>query len=172
MGDEMMEAWMRSAATNEHHARLQDLVGRWDAMATFWMGPDEPPMQSAGQSVNTSILGGRWVSMHYTCDFMGSPFEGTGVIGFDNLAGEWVGNWMDTMCTQMLVHRGRAGAQNGTGPNRIEMVGTSRDPMGVVARTRNTTVIHGRDHHTYEMFKAMPGQPEFRHGLIEYRRKA
>lgn len=165
---EMMDAWARSATVTEHHARLQDLIGRWDAKATFWMGPDQPPMESVGESVNTSILGGRWINMKYTCDFMGSPFEGTGVIGYDNLAGEWVGNWMDTMCTQMLVHRGRAGKPGSV----IELVGTSRDPSGEVSQTRNTTTIHSRDHHTYEMFKKSPGQAEFRHGRIEYRRKS
>ncbi len=168
MNEEMQQAWMRSATPNEHHARLQDLAGTWEAKATFWMSPDQAPIESDGESINTSILDGRWISMDYSCDFMGMPFRGTGVIGFDNLAGEYVGNWMDTMCTQMLVHRGKPGAR----PSVIEMTGTSRDPMGVIAVSRNTTTIHSRDHHTYEMFKTLPGSPEFRAGVIEYRRRA
>lgn len=166
MNDDLQAAWIRNATPNEHHARLAILAGRWHAAAQFWMAPDQPPINSDGQCVNTPILGARWISMHYTCDFMGSPYEGTGVIGFDNITGEYVGNWMDSMSTQMQLHRGKPGPD----PARIEMRGKAIDAMGVEGVSRNVTTIHAPDHHTYEMFRACPGQPEFRTGLIEYRR--
>lgn len=167
MDEQMQEAWMRSGVPNEHHARLLELVGVWDARATFWMGPDEPPISSDGECVNEGILGGRWLSMRYTCDFMGMPYEGTGVMGFDTIAGEYVSNWMDSMCTQMMVHRGKPGAD----ARRIEMSGSAVDPMGVEAATRHVTTIHSADRHTYEMFRAPREQPEFRSGIIEYTRR-
>lgn len=167
MDQETQDAWMRSATPNEHHARLHELVGEWEARATFWMEPGASPIQSDGACINESILGGRWINMRYTCDFMGMPYEGTGVFGFDNLAGEYVGNWLDSMCTQMMVHRGKPGSNAA----RIEMRGTSRDPKGVEAPTRNLTTIHSKDRHTYEMFRTPPGKPEFRSGIIEYTRR-
>jgi hypothetical protein len=47
----------------------------WDARATFWMGPDEPPVCSDGMCVNESILRGRWLSTRQACGFVGVPYE-------------------------------------------------------------------------------------------------
>lgn len=165
--DAMHQAWMRASTPNEHHARLMHLVGTWDARTTFWMAPGAPPQLGTGVMVNTSILGGRYVQMAYTSTFMNTPFEGAGVFGYDTVAGEYVGTWMDSMSTQMLVHRGAGSPDART----ITMSGSFRDPLGRVIRDRNVMTFIDKDAHTYEMFHTGPDGAERLVGRIEYTRR-
>lgn len=163
---EMNEAWMRSAMPGEQHEWLRQFVGTWKAPSRFWMDPSSPPTACDAETTYTLLLGGRWLSNHYTCDFMGSKYEGTGVLGYDNLEREFVSNWMDTMSTQMTVLRGSLSDDRTT----LTLRGTSRDPFGALWHNRHVCTIKSVNEHTYMMFRTGANGAEHLSGEINYKR--
>ena len=104
--DEQMAAWMKYAQPGEGHRFLERLAGKWDARVKFWMQPGASPIESTGSTVNELMMGGRFLKSEYTAEFMGSPFQGMALDGFDNQKQKYVGLWIDTMGTMMLVFEG------------------------------------------------------------------
>lgn len=92
-----MEEWLKLTAPNENHARLEMLVGTFDVTGKFWMDPAAPPSENTGTSTFTWMLGKRFVKHEHTSQFMGAPFEGFGMTGWDPLKQKYVGVWTDTM---------------------------------------------------------------------------
>src|SRR6187549_847720 len=84
------------------------------AKITTWMSPGAPPQESTGTSENKWVLGGRFVQQSHEGNFMGQPFSGVGYTGYDNFKKKYVGTWMDTMGTMIMVSQGSADATGKT----------------------------------------------------------
>jgi len=81
----MQAAWEKAATPSETHKKLIAMtVGTWTTQNKMYMDPKKPPMESTGTSENKAVLGDRFVEEHYTGTFMGKPFTGLGLTGFDN----------------------------------------------------------------------------------------
>ena len=88
---------------------LEPLVGQFRCQITMWMAPGTEPMQSVGTSTHRWILGGRFVEQIYNGTFMGQPFEGQGMTGYDKVRDAYVGMWVDNFGTVMMdVSEGQA----------------------------------------------------------------
>jgi hypothetical protein len=74
---------------------LDAQVGTWDATVEAFMAPG-PPSTSKAVEVNTLSCGGRWLVTEFKSDFMGQPFEGHAVLGWDSLKKKLVGSWVDS----------------------------------------------------------------------------
>lgn len=97
-----MPPWMKKT---EEHAKLQESTGTWHVEAQMFMGPE--PMPFTGVAKRKSILGGNFVEETFTCDFMGQPFEGRMIEGYDPIQKEYVGVWVDSSTPYMQVSRGK-----------------------------------------------------------------
>lgn len=103
-----MQAWMKIATPGENHKHLQVLVGHWETVTKIWMGgPGSPAMESKGTSQNRWVLGGRFVQQEYKGEFMGQPYEGLGMTGYDNYKNMYIASWADTTGTHLLTSRGQ-----------------------------------------------------------------
>src|SRR5262249_47494674 len=110
-----MEKAMKLGSPSEGHKALEPLVGKWNAKVRYWMKPGDKAQESAGESENTWILGGRFVKQEYhgtTSD--GKPFEGMGLNGYDNVKGEYTAMWTDNMMTGMMLGSGSYDAPSKT----------------------------------------------------------
>ena len=103
--DAMMEAMMKLAEPGEHHEHLKVLAGTWKTTTKWWMGPGEPDI-SQGVAKNTWILGGRFLQMEFKSTSGDHPFEGFGLLGYDNTKKQHVSVWCDTMRTMIGVSYG------------------------------------------------------------------
>lgn len=163
-----MDAWMKAGTPGDHHKHLADLEGTFDVTMRVWTAPATTPNVSKGVSVNRLILGGRWLEQRYTSTFMDQPFEGLGYTGYDNVRKEYVGTWMDTMSTGMMLSTG----QQGSAPNTYAFKGTMDDAAtGKTFPVEETIVVHGPDRHTMEMFVPGPDGKMFKNMEIEYIRR-
>lgn len=100
---EMMKEW---SATTDEHKLLEHMAGEWDCTTSFSMGGPEP-IEGKGFSESHILLGGRFVSNHFTMpDFMGMEFEGMGAVGYDKTKGKYVNVWMDNMSTGFMTMEG------------------------------------------------------------------
>src|SRR5215207_6026826 len=89
MGAAEMEAMQKAASPGEPHKRLARMAGDWTMTNKMWMDPSQPPMESSGTMHADVIMGGRYVQSVWSGTFMGQPFEGRGMDGYDNLAKQY-----------------------------------------------------------------------------------
>lgn len=120
-----MEAWVAAASPGEHHAVLEPLIGQWQHTVTFWMAPGAPPVEVSATSEAKWILDGRYVEQSWQGSFMGMPFRGLGITGYDNVRGEYVSIWMDNMSTGPMTGRGTFDPETRT----LTIEGTAADPL-------------------------------------------
>jgi len=166
--DEKMAAWMKYAQPGEGHQFLEKLTGTWEARTKFWMEPGAPPMESTGTSVNELTLGGRFLKSEYTSEFMGAPFQGMALDGFDNQKQKYVGLWVDTMSTLMLVFEG---ACDDAGAVRTMHADYTDAMSGKPAQMKGITTVVSADEHRYEAWTTGPGGDLVKSMEVVYTRK-
>jgi hypothetical protein len=104
---------LESAMTpGEGQKRLTPLIGTFNVAMKIWVTPDGPPIESTGASVNSWVLGGRFVQMMLNGDAPNAPFSGTGHIAYDNVTRNYQAAWMDTGRTGITVYTGMLDASS------------------------------------------------------------
>jgi hypothetical protein len=161
-----MDAMMKAATPGEAHKRLSSMAGTWDTTVKMWMDPNAPPHVSTGTSVNKWVLGRRWMQQTFNGTFMGQPFHGVGYTGYDNVKGEYVGTWMDTASTSMMVSTGKA-----EDDKTYSFSSTMADPVTKKSVDLKTKVIVAdKNHHTMEMWGPGPDGNVYKMMEINYTR--
>jgi len=165
--DDDMKAMMAYATPGEIHKMMAKSVGTWTCAITMWMQPNTQPMNSTGEMKNEMILGGRYLKGTNTGNFMGQPFEGISITGYDNAKKIFVNNWIDNMGTGMMNLTGTW--DNAT--KSITFQGSMVDPAsGKDIPIREVLTFNDDNHQTMEMYANMGGQ-EFKTMEIKFTRK-
>ncbi len=151
----MMEQWMASVAPNENHKRLEPLVGKWDVTMKMWWDPAGEPQISKGSSETRWVLGGRFIQDDFTCDFMGMPYNGIGMTGYDNNRSMYVNTWANNMDTTILRTSGSCDPSGKV----LTLYGEQDEPMlNVYGRmVKHRLTIVDNDTHTFEIFDLHAG---------------
>jgi hypothetical protein len=164
----MMEAMMKAMTPGEPHKLLDNMVGTFDAKVSSWMQPGAPPMVSTGTSVNSWILGGRFVEQKFNGSFMGQPFSGIGYTGYDNIKKQYWGSWMDSMSTGVMMSTGST-SDNG---KTWKFTASMPDPMtGKDAPMEERVTVTDKNHHMFEMWSPGPDGKMYKMMEITYTRK-
>lgn len=162
----MMEMMQKAGTPGEAHKKLEAMVGTFDAKVKMWMDPSKPPDESTGISENKWVLGDRFVEIQYTGTFMGQPFTGIGYQGYDNTTKKYVGTWMDSASTGMMMSTG------GMTGNTMTTTAMVADPMtGKMTKITDKVVVADNDHHTMEMWGPGPTGKNYKMMEITYIRK-
>ena len=164
-GPESMEAMQRAMTPGGPHRDLADQAGSWSYVVTIFEEGSEA-MQLEGVSKKTMILGGRYLKEELRGEFMGMPFEGFGLSGYDNVTGEFRSVWLDNASTAIHYYTGhekRDGSQ--------EFQSTMHDPATSTAiHTRSVARTIDYDNHTFESYLKLPDGTEQLHMRVEYTR--
>ena len=81
-------------------------AGVWDADITFPSNdPAKPDTKAKGVQVNRLRSGGMWIINEFSVD--GTPYEGTGVWGYDRSTGRYSGIWVDNNDQTIRLDDGR-----------------------------------------------------------------
>jgi len=162
----MMEMMQKLATPGEAHKKLDPLIGTWDSKVKMWMDPSKPPEESAGTSENAWVLGNRFVETKAQGTFMGQPFSGIGYTGYDNVTKKYIGTWMDTAGTSMMVSKGTMAGKV------MKATSTMPDPAtGKMATLTMKTTVNDNDHYTMEMWGPGPDGKSYKMMEIDYTRK-
>ena len=168
MDDAMMKKWMEAASPGENHKVLDYFVGEWEYTLNWQMSSKDKPQKANGKTVGKWLLEGRFLKLHAKGSSMdGKPFEGYGLLGFDNTAKKYTGIWIDNMSTSMLKSWGYYYPE---GKKFVEY-GSFKDPIFGKQAFRGVTTIKSDDSYTYEMFITGADGNEFRMMEITYTRK-
>lgn len=167
-GDAMMEAAMKFAEPGKFHAHLKPLAGRWTQSVKMWMAPDAPPQVSKGTSEYKWILGGRFLLQKVKGDVEGQPFEGLGMIGYDNFKKKYTSMWADNMTTGIMTALGTCDDSGKvltlSGKHDDVFTGTPDQKFKIITRIIN------KDKHVDEMYMTGPDGKEFKTMEIIYTR--
>lgn len=99
----MMQLAEKLATPGEAHRRLDFFTGDWDIATTMM---DTPP--ETGTQTIKWILGGRYLQSKVQATMMGRPFEGLGLLGYDNYKNKYTYVWCDSISTTLLTSEGSA----------------------------------------------------------------
>jgi len=150
-----MKAWQDYMTPGDVHKMLAKSDGKWTHQSTMWMDPSAPPMKSSGTCMNKMIMGGRYQLSNYTGTMMGKPFEGMGLLGYDNKKQTFTSTWIDNMGTGTMTMEGTWDDATKT----ISFKGTCVDPMsGQDMPVREEFTIVDDNHHKMEMYQTMGGK--------------
>ena len=145
-----MAAWAEAGKPGVHHEHLAALTGTWQAETRFWMDPSAEPMVSPATAEYRMIMGGRYLEETITSEFMGQPFKGRGLYGFNNVTGELQAVWIDDTSTGIFLY---SGSMNDDG-TEMTLKGRYKDPVtGEWRETRSVMRISKDNLHyiDYEM---------------------
>ena len=153
---------------NEHHDLLKSLAGTWTTNVKFWMDPKGGAMESEGTSEAKMIMNGRFLEQTFNGTAMGQPFEGRGLLGYDNLRKEYAGIWFDNMATGIMTSSGKYDPVTKT----IAEEGSMSCPITNEDHRwyRGVTTFIDADHYTYETYMKDKDGKEFRSMVIAYTR--
>lgn len=165
--DPMMAAWMAFSTPGEAHRVLDGMVGNWDHTLRWWMTADAKPETSTGTHTSQWIMGGRFVQQSVSGFSMGQPFQGMGIVGYNNAKKQYESFWIDNMTTAMMTGTGQYDAASKT----ITEKGICSDPVSGDKPYRGVTKFVGNDDMTFEMFVPGADGKEFRMMEIVYKRK-
>ena len=153
MGGPEMEAAMKAMSPGENHKHIARYAGDWTFTNKMWMDPSQPPAESTGTMHGETILDGRYVQTVWKGNMMGMPFEGRGIDGYDNLAKQYVGSWIDNLGTGIIHFTGTC--ENGG--KVCTMKGDMLDPMtGQKSYMRTVTTWTDDKNFKFEMFGPLP----------------
>jgi hypothetical protein len=107
-----MEAYMKAGAPGEQHKRLAAMAGKYSVKMRSWHEPGGPAMEESGTATRSMALDGRVLVEQFSGTMMGSPFQGHGMTGYDNVVGKYWSTWNDSMSTGIMVSTGTCDAKN------------------------------------------------------------
>jgi len=163
----MMDAWMKFATPGDAHKALDSMVGTWDAKVTLWEAPGTEPHTSTATSESRWMLGNRYVQETVNGSFMGMPFQGLGITGYDNAKKQYFNTWFDNFGTGYMTSVGSM-----PDAKTFSMKTSTTDPMtgkDMPGETRIT--IADADHHMMESWAPGPDGKMFKNMQIDYTRR-
>lgn len=165
--DSAMKAWMSYMTPGDIHKMLAKDDGEWNEEITLWMAPGAPPTKSTATASNKMIMGGRYQESRHAGNFMGMPFEGYSVVGYDNAKKVFVSSWVDNMGTGIMFMEGKWDEKTKT----IHFTGKTTDPSsGKDVPVRETFTWIDNNKQKMEMFITQAGK-EYKSMEILFTRK-
>jgi hypothetical protein len=164
MDPALMAKMMELGTPGPEHAELKKMVGAWQIKMKCWMVPGAPAMDSTGTST-IEMANDRHLLEHFKGEMPGmGPYEGWGVMGFNNATKEYEHVWRDAFNTGMMWSNGTKAA-DGT----ITMSGSSTCAEGPMT-CRTVSKMNGNDAFHFEMYCTVQGQPEAKSMEMDYTR--
>ncbi len=163
----MMSKWMEFSTPGENHKVLNVLAGDWDYVVKWWMAPGGNPEISKGRNKNNWIMGGRYLQLMSNGTSLGQPFEGMGLVGFDNSLKKYQSIWIDNMGTGIM----KAESTYDPAKKLFTEHGRFSDPLFGELSFRGEIKIIDNEHYSYKMYTVQKSGQEFQSLEVLYTRK-
>jgi hypothetical protein len=163
---EETQAWMNYMTPGSIHQMMAKSAGSWAGKATFWM-PGAPATKADVETKQEMILGGRYLKSFNTGNMMGMPFEGIGLIAYDNAKKVFINSWIDNMGTGVMTLEGTWDDKS----KSITFTGKMVDPMtGKDTPVKEVVKFIDDNNQVLEMYQQAKGK-EYKSMEIIYSRK-
>ncbi|HLY08040.1 MAG TPA: DUF1579 domain-containing protein [Planctomycetota bacterium] len=152
----------------KEHQVLKQWEGTWDAVFRFIPEPGKPMAESKGVETASVGLGGFWLTTEFRGDMMGTPFTGRGTIGYDQQKQRYVGTWIDSMKSGLLVSEGTADERG----RLFTMIAQGySDAQGKARVMKQVMELKDKDSRTLTFLTPNPDGKDMVVGTIEYTRR-
>jgi len=149
------KAWEKASTPGDMHAHLASLVGTWTAHCKYWFTPDQPPHESVSRCTRSMMFGGRFLKQEFDGTFMGKPFQGLGITGYNNTCAQFENVWLDNNGTVINMSKGAMASEP---IKTVTMTSSYMDPVsGKIVRNREVTTYPEKDSEIFEMFETKEG---------------
>jgi hypothetical protein len=167
--DAAAAAWMKYTTPGEGHRAFDPFVGTWDVTMKWWMAPGTPPQESTGTAQFRWTLDGHYLQQDFQGMFMGKPFQGMEIGGYDNFRQQYESVWVDSQMTSIMMSTGSydATAKSFTYAGRCDDLMTGRKDVG----HRMVSRWIDNDHVAFDMYMEGPDGKEVKGGEMQYVRK-
>ncbi|MFQ5691148.1 MAG: DUF1579 domain-containing protein [Gemmatimonadota bacterium] len=136
----MMEAYQKAGTPGASHEVLAAMAGSWAADVQMWMDPAAEPMAMTATVESHMVMDGRFLHDDVKGEFMGQPFHGAGLTGYNNTTGRFEATWVDNHGTALYRYTGNMEG------NVLTMTGKYKDPVsGEWVATRSVRTIVSPD---------------------------
>jgi len=156
----------RSGQPGTEHQVLNALVGTWDVSGQCWAKVGDTAQSVTGTDTSEWILGQRFVKSHARGTKASQPFEGIGMMGYDNARREYQATWQDTDCTGIKMETGTYDAASKT----FTFKGDFKDDKGQTVSSRRLLEVMSNDQHKMTTYLTMSGQPELKAAELVFKR--
>jgi hypothetical protein len=120
-------------------ALLEKFAGEWDCAISMTQPGAPAPIESQGSSKDVLVCNGQWLWTSFNGDFMGQPFEGHGVFGYDGKKQQYVGWWVDSIGPFLSTSHGTLSKDGKT----LTCSGEGCCPQNGPIKTEEITTIEG-----------------------------
>ncbi|MEM7163998.1 MAG: DUF1579 family protein, partial [Planctomycetota bacterium] len=135
------------------HAELAKTCGDYTFVGELHMMPGQPPQEMTGTAKRTMIMNGYYLQEDFKSTFMGQPFEGRLIHGYDTINKEHVSVWIDCHSPYMTISRGNKKA------DALSLVGMMPDMMsGNLKKTRSVVKVEDQGKITYSSYDIAGGE--------------
>lgn len=133
----------RPVAPGSEHTWLKQFVGEWNSEAHIMMAPGQPPTIAQGKEVVRSV-GELWVVGELNSVFVGQPFTGVMMFGYDTRKKQFISTWIDSMETHLWQYVGTLDKES----NTLTMTTEGPNPMmpGQTAKFKEVFEFKTPDH--------------------------
>lgn len=104
----LRQAANQAASISAFHKKLRKIKGRYDQTIKWWRAPGAAPDESSGWSNTDWEVDGRFLIQRIEGRWLGSPFRGVAILGYDNATEEFTAVWMDNLGSNIIFSRGKA----------------------------------------------------------------
>lgn len=115
------------------HKELMQGVGSWEGTLTSYI-PGQPESTIPAQDEVVGV-GGFWTHSRFSCVYMGQPYIGTGLLGYNPATKSYVGTWVDSMSSHLAIMKGEKDAKT----NALVMQWHAPNEQGVMTHQRSVT---------------------------------
>ena len=119
------EAFVIAGAPNGHHEKLAPLAGSWETRISAWDAPESDPRTGSGAAVFRWVMDGRFLVEEAQATVEADEIESFGLLGFDNLTGEYQEIRTRASLTSMLIGTGSLNETRG----ELTLLSRYQDPV-------------------------------------------
>lgn len=148
----------------KEHQLLQQDVGDWDATIVMAIPGEERSADKATERIRATC-NGRWLWSDFKGQFMGAPFAGHSLVGYDPTQGKYVSLWLDSMSAVAMLSSGTYDEAK----KAFTLTGQGVDPDGKPLSVRQ--VLTWKDDDTRVLEMEFKGADDAQQMQITYRRK-
>ncbi len=149
------------------HKFLERYVGTWDAVMEMASMDGSPAEKSKASATCKLTCGGLWLVTDFSGTFMGGPFTGHEVTGYDPITKKYQVSWFDSMSPTAFTGTGSFDAATTTLHNWM----SGHDATGQPSEHHGTDVWSDADHRKWTMWMKGPDGSEFPAMTITYSRR-
>jgi len=164
--DPELKKMLEAGEPGEHHKKMTALVGSWIGTLRMWDAPGAAEQTSMTRATIKMDMDKRYLRSTYEGDFLGMPFRGQSIWGYNNQRKQYESTWIDNMSTAITFSTGTCDRDGKV----FTFSGEADDPMsGKRIKQREVTTIIDSGSWKLETFKPGADGKEFKVMQIDFK---